>query len=592
MGTLKRCGRIWIAGLCLTLLVGSVQGATVTARAALSANSVYVGEPFVLQIQISGSENPERPDLSKLDGFSAVFTRGIPSSSHVTQIIDGRVYQNKQLGYKLNYELRATRDGRLVIPPIEVKVDGQTVRTQRLLVQAQNPSETENFKLRLSLSKEQAYVGEQVVLEAVFYYSSSGEIDGSRGLDLSIPIESSDAFSVYDLDRGQDGKRESLEGKSFNTSRVRKVIVPKQAGSFPVDPATLSFRGADGYEMVRDSFRGTVRRPKYRQYAIPSNRLPFTVLPLPKEGQPANFDGHIGEFALSVQASSSEVKVGDPITLNIALSGPSFLDSVELPDLNKQESLTRDFKVPSEIEEGTVNGAFKVFTQTVRALRDDVTAIPPIELVYFDTAKGAYGVARSHPIPLVVRPTKTVTAGDAEGLGPLGAAQTEVQALLQGIAHNYSGSEALRKQVLGFSGLASPGRLALLVGPPLAYGILFVVVAGARRRHANPESMRARKALGGFNRHVTQASTPEELLAVLTRYLGDKLALTPDALTFGDVRDCLSERGVSEESLAETKTLFTAGEASRFAGGTGEDEVGQLRERAITLVKELEKSLR
>ena len=91
MGTLERCGQIWIAGLCLAMLASSVQGATVTARAALSANSVYVGEPFVLQIQISGGENPERPDLSKLDGFSAVFTRGIPSSSHVTQIIDGRV---------------------------------------------------------------------------------------------------------------------------------------------------------------------------------------------------------------------------------------------------------------------------------------------------------------------------------------------------------------------------------------------------------------------------------------------------------------------------------------------------------------------
>ena len=49
--------------------------------------------------------------------------------------------------------------GALSFRSIEVKVDGQTVRTQRLLVQAQNPSETENFKLRLSLSKEQAYVG-------------------------------------------------------------------------------------------------------------------------------------------------------------------------------------------------------------------------------------------------------------------------------------------------------------------------------------------------------------------------------------------------------------------------------------------------
>ncbi|NIP98723.1 MAG: protein BatD, partial [Akkermansiaceae bacterium] len=73
------------------------------------------------------------------------------------------------------------------------------------------------------------------------------------------------------------------------------------------------------------------------------------------------------------------VNVGDPITLNIALSGPAFLEPVDLPPLDRQESLTRDFKVPTEIEEGSVDGNFKVFTQTVRALRDDVKAVPPIE---------------------------------------------------------------------------------------------------------------------------------------------------------------------------------------------------------------------
>jgi len=582
--------RLKLALALLLLVVGVAPAAAqgITARARVTTQSVFVGQPVRLQIQISGSETPDKPDLSKLAGFRVKEAGGGSNSRRSVSIVNGRRTENVQLGYVFNYDLRATRQGRLMIPAITVTADGRTTRTQPLVINAQKPSETENYKLRVNLSRTTAYIGEQIVLEGIFYFS--GEVAETQ---ISIPAAEHEAFESFDLEQAQGANKvEQLEGKQFRTGRVRKVLVPLRAGNFVFEPATLSFRGQDGVETVRDFFGRQVRQAKFRNFVIPSNPLNLTIKPLPAAGRPVNFTGHVGEFSLNVQASPTEVNVGDPITLNIAVTGPALLEPVKLPGLHAQESLTADFKVPSEIEDGSINGNFKIFTQTVRALREDVSVIPPIELAYFDTAKGTYEVARSEAIPITVRATRIVTAGDAEGLGPVTGPKQEIQAWMQGIAHNYSGAEVLAKQVLGFTGLVSPGRLALIAVPPLAYSVLFGFVAMQRRRLANPEMIRARKALGAFSRNVAEADGTERILAVFRRFLGDKLSLSSEALTFRDVEAPLTEKGVAAGSLEEINNLFTAGEASRFAGGGGGEDVGELRDRVAGLVKELEKTLR
>jgi hypothetical protein len=559
-----------------------------TARAGVATTNVFVGEPFRFQIQVSGSETPGRPDLSTIKGFAVKFTGGGSNSRSSVRVINGKMTKNQQLGYLFNYELQATRPGRLSIPAIAVTADGKTTRTQALAIVVQKPSETEDFKLRLSLSKERAFVGEQLVLEAIFYFRAN--VSEPR---LTIPLVDNNAFEVHDLESDdQPRKLELLDGKQFNTMRVRKVIIPRRAGSFPGQSATLAFKGQDGTEIRQDAFGRRVQQPRYKSYAIPSNALGLTIDPLPRQGQAANFSGHVGEYALNVMASPSEVLVGDPITLNISVTGPPLLDPVDLPPLSKQESLTRDFKVPEEIEDGAVHGKYKMFTQTVRALRDEVTAIPPIELVYFDTTKGRYETARSRAIPITVKPTRILTGGDIEGAGPLTAAKQEIQSWMQGIAHNYAGADILASQTLGFGGLASPARIALMAGPPLAYAALLLVVVTVRKRNSNPDTIRARRAIGRFGSEIEKASTSDEVLAALRAFLGDKLALTSEALTFQDVEGPLQAKGVGEEDLAEIKRLFTLGEASRFAGDTGSGEIGELRSRAGQLARQLDKKLR
>ena len=83
----------------------------------------------------------------------------------------------------------------------------------------------------------------------------------------------------------------------------------------------------------------------------------------------------------------------------------------------------------------------------------------------------------------------------------------------------------------------------------------------------------------------------EEILGAFRGFLGDKLSLSSEALTFRDVESRLREKGVTDEQLAVAKDLFTAGEASRFAGGGGSDDAAELRRKATGLAKELEKTL-
>ena len=560
---------------------------TLTARAAVGANTIFIGEPIQFQIQVSGSESPERPNLSAIKGFSIKFTGGGSNSRSSTRIANGQVTKNVQLGYLFNYELRATREGRLVIPAISVKADGQTTLTQPLAIMAQQPSETENFKLRLTVSKDHAFVGEQLVLEATFYFRAN--VSKPR---LTIPLVDEDAFEVYDLESTDPQKLEVLDGKQFNTMRVRKILVPRRAGRFPGVPATLSFQGQKGSQTTKDFFGRRVQRPKFQNFVIPSNPLTLTIEQLPRQGRPASFSGHVGEYSLSVQATPTEVNVGDPITLNISVTGPPLLDPVDLPPLAGQESLTRDFKIPSEMESGAVHGNYKVFTQTVRALRDDVDAIPPIELAYFDTDTRRYEIARSQAVPIVVNPTRILTAGDVEGASPVGTEQLAIQSWTQGIAHNYTGTDLLATQALGFAGLASPARIALMATPPLVYVILLTAVGTIRRRNANPATMRARRALGHCVRQLAGTSTAEEVLSVFRSFLGDKLAMTSEALTFRDVRGPLERAKVGNNDLAAIERLFTAGEASRFAGDANPDTNTELRSQAERLARQLDKDLR
>jgi len=63
-------------------------------------------------------------------------------------------------------------------------------------------------------------------------------------------------------------------------------------------------------------------------------------------------------------------------------------------------------------------------------------------------------------------------------------------------------------------------------------------------------------------------------------------------LTFADARDALLRRGVGEDTIAELGRLFERCEAGRYAGGAAAGGADSLADRALAVMRRMEKRLR
>jgi len=612
--------------LATALLCSAAHAGPLTAAADVDQREVFVGESFTLQIQVSGSETPQKPDLSALADFDVRELGGRKNSSQSVSFINGRVNRVVHRGYVFAYRLTPKRPGNLVIPPINVNALGQSARTSAITVSVNKPMETDDFKLRLELSKDRVYVGEPLVMKVTWYLGQD-----IRAFQFILPmLQQTESFFFADpseqprrgkqyyrvpLTQGEviaEKGRARLDAKEYATISFRKILIPKRPGQVSIPAATVACEALAGFrkptrrqgspfddgffsDFFRDDFFGRGRRGVYRKVVVPSNPLTLRVSALPTEGRPDGFAGHVGNYRIAATAKPTEVNVGDPITLTLVLSGAEYLDHIELAPLQNQAALVKDFKIPAEMASGKTSGKVKVFTQTIRALRPDVGRIPPIRLPYFDTRTGRYDVTATEPVPLTVRAAKVVTAGDAEGLSA-SAAASAVEAWTKGIAHNYEDMSVLVDQRHGpMFWFKSPFWISLLSVPPLGYLLLLTVVVVRRRRHADPLAVAARRAHGTFIKALKAATgsgtTPALVMDALRRYLGAKLRIPAGALTFNDVAAPLRTRGATHGSLEALCRLLEQCEAGRYAGRSDETNSAVL-EQALSIVTELERELR
>lgn len=633
------------AGLLLSPLAASAQEQTLSVRAAVQSQRVYVGQPFLLQLQVQGSDQPDPVDISALEADFAVTEAGGGSSNSTSvSIVNGRMTQQVRRGYNLNYRLAARRAGNLRIPALTVTANGQAASTEPITLVVQPPQENDDFKLRLELSEARAYVGQPVTLTATWYIGRQPE-----NYRFTMPLLDDERFEIRDLasdtalrGQGRDGVGEiplgdrtaivqqsqgQIAGRTYTTLRFRKLLVPRESGRIEIAAATVTFDAprpgqARSRSLFDDFFGGGVfsgafgGRPVMETLAIPSNRPRLDVLDLPSAGRPASFNGWIGKFEIEAQAQPTAVDVGEPITLSLEVKGTGMPLSSRPPRLDQQPALTSDFQVPREIGAGEERGGSWEFTQTLRAKHDRVAEIPEIELPYFDPEAGAYRIARSEPIPLEVAAARIVTAEDAEGIGSV-PSQFTVESTDEGIAHNYVDASALEPMDYGAGSWMralgpTPLALAILLVPPIAFLALVVVRSG--RRYGGGVRWRSRSAYSHWRKsaaavHPDQMAGPEVAAAILIairEYLGIRLAGSRSAAAAWTSSDAerrlrqLVESGKAKGTIMEDagltalRDVFERCEAGSYAGGgaQGADWGKKLLSDAQATVDGIEESLR
>ena len=547
-----------------------------------SGKDIYVGEGFNFYIIIQGSENAGKVDLEPLRQYNPQSTGSRKQSS--INVINGRTTQS--VTTIMTYVLTASQAGRIQLPSLTVEVDGKTYRTNPVAVNITKPGTTQLLDLEVTLSPQQCYVGQPVIITVKFYISAD-----IGDFQFNLPALTSDDFYIEDPDVS-DPQAKPYRLNSGTTAMVSqyrtvhkdkesillsfsKVLIPKRSGTIDIEPSSVSAAVAVGRTRSRDIFDNFFGgQTQYRRYMVNSEPLKLQVLPLPDEGKPAQFYGLVGQYTISATATPTKVNVGDPITLTIKIGGSKYLKPVQWPELENLPALADNFKIPTQKASPTIDDGFKVFTQTIRANNDKVTEIPPIPLAYFDADKGRFITATTEPIKLEVAPTKILTNADLEG-SDFVPVNREIEAIKKGLSANYDDLETLND--MSFSPLAaltSPGYAAIWAVPLLVLISSFFIKIFS---HTSPEKIAARrrrqacgKALSQLKKLRVEGVSPsirqnEQLVSIMKQYIGEKFDKTAGSLTPDDCYDTIVAATQDSQSADQYKTIIAGFEAGRYA---------------------------
>lgn len=591
------------------LVLAATWAAGASAQVRVSAQvdagrDIYVGESFGYYIVIEGSDAPGQVDLKPLQQFNPQSTGNKQQSS--INFVNGKTTQSTTT--VMTYALTADQAGPAQIPSVTVEVGGNTYRTNPVSVNILKPGTTDQLDLEVTLSEQQCYVGQPVIMTVKFYISAN-----IGDFQFNIPALSSDAFYLEDPDVS-DGQakqyrlnngvtvfvsqdRATHNGKDSILLSFSKVLIPKRSGQVAFPAASVSAAVAVG--RVRsgdpfDSFFGAQTR--YQRYMVTSEPLTLAVRPLPDEGRPGQFYGLVGQYTISASAAPTKVNVGDPITLTVRIGGSKYLKPVQWPALEEVPQLAANFKIPSQKASPDIENGFKVFTQTIRANTDKVTEIPSIPLAYFDAAKGTYVTAGTEPIKLEVAPTKVLTSADLEGAG-LTPVNKEVEAIKKGLSANYDGLDVL--QDMSFSPLAavaSPGYAALWALP------LMALISSALIKlltHTSPEKKAAKRrrqacgrAVGQLKKLTSADGRPNErLAAIMKHYVGDRFDKTAGSLMPDDCYEAIVAATNNTQTAGKYRETIAALEAGRYAPVEINVDASKIKE-VSGLIRAVEKECR
>ncbi|MCX6348734.1 MAG: BatD family protein, partial [Candidatus Aureabacteria bacterium] len=319
--------------------------------------------------------------------------------------------------------------------------------------------------------------------------------------------------------------------------------------------------------------------------SLRSDPITIMVKPLPPDGRPGDFSGAVGRFRMAVEAKPPRVKIGEPITLTVRVSGEGNIDSVRLPVFRPGG----DFKTyDPEVEtkkraDGDRIGGEKIFKQVVIPLKEGEQVVPAVSFSWFDPVAAAYRTEKAKPIPIAVEPSPQ------EGTATLGEAITPGSAK-KSIA-------LLQKDILYIKD--NPGDLVLSRRPFYRSGwywaahlvpVIIVLLVGrvqSQRDRLRSDRVYARKVRASRAARTRfkeagrrlQAGKTAEFYASAHRafvcYLGDKLGLPSGAVDYEAVAGKLSVAGLPPEFLAAVKNAFYVCDRARYAPGASDPSEGK-----------------
>jgi hypothetical protein len=169
-----------------------------------------------------------------------------------------------------------------------------------------------------------------------------------------------------------------------------------------------------------DPFGGFLnRKANLAHDMVESNLLTMHIAPTPAEGQPANFTGAIGQFAVTGDVQPTSIAIGEPCMLYFSVEGVGNFDYVRCPTIPDNPAW-KAYVPTSKItyREARTTGV-KMFEQAIIPKAAGVMQLPSATFSYFDPDQKKYVT-----LPVGLSPVN-VTGSAMEASAPQGNASSD-----------------------------------------------------------------------------------------------------------------------------------------------------------------------
>lgn len=583
--------RLFISILfCSAVLSTSAFAKDVKFEVNIDNNEIAIGESAQLGLTFYGTQDIPAPDIGNIDGFDV---RYLGPSTMMT-VINGRVSSSVTHMYRLV----PLRVGRFQVGPFSFKYRGDSYTSNMVFVEvgegkriariARKEEETsliekqdlkDRLFLTLAVDKTRAYANELIPVIVKLY------VNRLNLSDIQLPAFDQEGFSKADFKEPKQ-YREEVNGMLYEVLEFKTSIFGTRPGEYRLGPAKIKCnlvvrkRMRTGPsridEFFEDDFYGDsyfenfFTRYERHPIELKSEELSINILPLPTEGRPASFSGAVGDYQFIFNASPTEVKTGDPITLKMEVNGNGNFNTVLVPKFEEIEG----FKVyEAQAKTGTNT---KVFTQVLIPETEDVTETPKANFSYFDPDRRVYKTIAQGPIPIHVEKAKDQTP--ARVVGPSTSPSMEspsrerdepnrdiiyIKEKIDNVRER--GGEIYRNKIF----------LAAMPIPLIVFAAFYIFYARTERLKRDARYSRrvasagaARKGLKALRRHIKSVDQKlfyETLFKALQDYIGSRFGMAPAGITFDTVDPILVEKEIDLDIRGVIKSLFDICDEARFA---------------------------
>ncbi|GHT06398.1 hypothetical protein AGMMS5026_02120 [Endomicrobiia bacterium] len=400
--------KILLPVILLLLLFTSVLASAETIYFKASANkkTVTLSESFIYSVTVSG-DSTNLPEY-KMDAMPE-FNRFGTTVSRSISVVTGKT----SMSVTRDYTLGPKKIGKFTIPPAKITFKGKTYLTESVEIEvtpaqsvksipvvanrrqlsSQNAAAGKAF-VKASINKKTAYENEKLVYKFSFY----------TNVDLvSNPEYYPPDFSGFWNDGSKPKNHfEVIDGSNYRVDEIETTLYPVGTGLKRILPAKLkidlmNFSLPSGMNDFFSFFADNGCAGDGETKILEAESLEIKIIPLPKDGKPADFYGATGDFEIKAVVDKKDVRINEPVTLTVTVSGSGNMKSIS--DINF--GVYNDFKKYDTIVEST-SGNSKKFKTIFIPLVSGEKEIPAASLSFFSPLKKQYETIKTSSQKIIV----------------------------------------------------------------------------------------------------------------------------------------------------------------------------------------------